>query len=233
MRRPIVAGNWKMHGSRAENARLIEATLAPSPTIAAEMRGVSALRVSAEVGRLLRDSPVRARRAGRVRRGQRRLHRRGVGGDAARTWVVGTCIVGHSERRALYGESDAAGGAQVRGRAWRSGLMPILCVGEQLARARGGPHGRGGGRAARRGAGAVPACSRLAARWSPTSRCGRSAPAAPRPRSRPRKCTPSSARGCASGDAKIAAGHAHPVRRQRQGRQCARSCSRCRTWTAD
>jgi len=31
MRRPIVAGNWKMHGSRSETARLIEELLAGAP----------------------------------------------------------------------------------------------------------------------------------------------------------------------------------------------------------
>ena len=68
MRRPIVAGNWKMHGSRAENARLIEGMLAQYPAESpARLRRVPAVRLSAEVGRLLRDSRRAARRAERVR----------------------------------------------------------------------------------------------------------------------------------------------------------------------
>ena len=54
-----------------------------------------------------------------------------VSGQMFGTSAAVTSIVGHSERRALYGETDAARGAQVQGRA-DGGLTPILCVGETL-----------------------------------------------------------------------------------------------------
>ena len=46
MRRPLIAGNWKMHGSRAENAELIEALLLglPAPDAGRDRR-VSAVRL--------------------------------------------------------------------------------------------------------------------------------------------------------------------------------------------
>ena len=57
MRRPTVAGNWKMHGSRTENARLIEELLAHCPAQPAAACVVCPPFVYLqEVGRLLRDS---------------------------------------------------------------------------------------------------------------------------------------------------------------------------------
>ncbi|HET9329602.1 MAG TPA: triose-phosphate isomerase, partial [Steroidobacteraceae bacterium] len=57
MRRPIVAGNWKMHGSRAENARLVEELLAGCPGQPAASGVVCPPFVYLqEVGRLLRGS---------------------------------------------------------------------------------------------------------------------------------------------------------------------------------
>ena len=132
MRRPIVVGNWKMHGSRAENARLIEelgARYAPDP--AADSVVCPPLVYVQEVGRLLRDTPIR-------------LGAQDVCADAqgAFTGEVSAAmlkdvgcdyvIVGHSERRLLYRESDQLV-ARKFAAAHAKGLIPILCVGEQLS----------------------------------------------------------------------------------------------------
>ncbi len=132
MRRPIVAGNWKMHGSRADNARLVEELLARGPA-----RPVAAAVICPplvylqEVGRLLRDSAFS-------------LGAQDVCADthgaftgevsAAMLKDVGCeyVIVGHSERRLLYRESDQLV-ARKFAAAHAKGLVPILCVGEQLA----------------------------------------------------------------------------------------------------
>jgi triosephosphate isomerase (TIM) len=132
MRRPIVAGNWKMHGSRAENARLIEELLAGAPAVAAADCVVCPPFVYLqEAGRLLRDSLFA-------------LGGQDVCADAqgAFTGEVSAAmlkdvgceyvIVGHSERRLLYRESDQLV-ARKFAAAHARGLIPILCVGEQLA----------------------------------------------------------------------------------------------------
>jgi triosephosphate isomerase (TIM) len=132
MRRPIVAGNWKMHGSRAENARLIEELLAGAPAAAAADCVVCPPFVYLqEAGRLLRDSLFA-------------LGGQDVCADAqgAFTGEVSAAmlkdvgceyvIVGHSERRLLYRESDQLV-ARKFAAAHAKGLIPILCVGEQLA----------------------------------------------------------------------------------------------------
>jgi triosephosphate isomerase (TIM) len=132
MRRSIVAGNWKMHGSRAENARLVEELLAGAPAAApAECVVCPPLVYLQEVGRLLRDSLFK-------------LGAQDVCADAhgAFTGEVSAAmlkdvgceyvIVGHSERRLLYRESDQLV-ARKFAAAHAKGLIPILCVGEQLA----------------------------------------------------------------------------------------------------
>jgi triosephosphate isomerase len=131
MRRPIVAGNWKMHGSRSETARLIEELLAHSAPAAAACVICPPFVYLPEARRLLRDSALS-------------LGAQNVCADAqgAFTGEVSAAmlkdigceyvIVGHSERRLLYRESDQLV-ARKFGAAHSKGLLPILCVGEQLA----------------------------------------------------------------------------------------------------
>ena len=132
MRRPIVAGNWKMHGSRAENARLVEGVLSHFPA-----EGKAACVVCppsvylSDVARALRDSGVQL--------GAQNVSAESQGAftgevSAAMLEDVGCTyvIVGHSERRALYGETDQLV-ARKYAAAQSRGLIPILCVGEQLA----------------------------------------------------------------------------------------------------
>jgi triosephosphate isomerase (TIM) len=145
MRRPIVAGNWKMHGSRSENARLIEELLAGMPARPAAACVVCPPFVYLqEVGRLLRDSAVSL--------GGQDLCADTQGAftgevSAAMLKDVGCeyVIVGHSERRLLYRESDQLV-ARKFAAAHAKGLVPILCVGEQLAEREAGRTGEVVGR---------------------------------------------------------------------------------------
>ena len=58
-----------------------------------------------------------------------RVHRRGLGADAGRARRPRASILGHSERRQLFGETDKALAQKVPA-ALAAGLLPILCVGE-------------------------------------------------------------------------------------------------------
>lgn len=133
-RTPIVAGNWKMHGSRAENARRIEVFAAQFPP---EPRALCILCPPfvylQEVGRLLRDAELP------VELGAQDVSAEAVGaytGDVSAAMLrdVGCSyvIVGHSERRSLHGESDQLV-ARKFAAALSKGLLPIVCIGEQLS----------------------------------------------------------------------------------------------------
>ncbi|MBV9620916.1 MAG: triose-phosphate isomerase [Gammaproteobacteria bacterium] len=132
MRRPIVAGNWKMHGSRAENARLTEELLAGCPAQPRASAVVCPPFVYLqEVGRLLRDSAF-SLGAQDVCADAQGAFTGEVSAAMLRDTGCEYVIVGHSERRLLYRESDQLI-ARKFAAALARGLKPILCVGEQLA----------------------------------------------------------------------------------------------------
>lgn len=131
-RRKFVAGNWKMHRAPAEADALaaelkrllgdttaVDVAVAPPflaiPAVAARLKH-SAIQVA---GQNLHAEPQGA-------------YTGEVSGEMLRSVGVTYCIVGHSERRQLFGETDAVVATKVRA-CFRAGLLPILCVGETLA----------------------------------------------------------------------------------------------------
>lgn len=132
MRRKIVAGNWKMHGSRAENTPLVESVVSGfSGDDRTECILCPPFVYLHEIARQLRDSAVKL--------GAQDVCAETQGAftgevSAAMLKDVGCTyvLVGHSERRALYGEDDGLV-ARKFAAAQAKGLVPILCVGEQLA----------------------------------------------------------------------------------------------------
>jgi triosephosphate isomerase len=133
MRRPVVVGNWKMHGSRADNARLVEALVAQYPADpGADCVVCPPFVYVQEVGRMLRDAPIGL--------GAQDVCAEGLGAftgevSAAMLRDIGCkyVIVGHSERRLLYRESDQLVARKFAAACHSKSLIPILCVGEQLA----------------------------------------------------------------------------------------------------
>ena len=131
MRRPLIAGNWKMHGSRAENAELIEGLLLGLPgQTPAEIAVCPPFVYLWETGRLLKSSSIAL--------GAQSTCAESVGAftgevSAAMLRDVGCryVIVGHSERRALYKEDDALVARKFLA-AQSQEMIPILCVGETL-----------------------------------------------------------------------------------------------------
>ncbi len=131
MRRPFVAGNWKMHGSRDENARLLDGLLQSLPAqTSADIAVCPPFVYLWEIARLLKSSVVAL--------GAQSVCAEAVGAftgevSAAMLRDVGCTyvIVGHSERRAIYREDDALVARKFLA-AQSQSLIPILCVGETL-----------------------------------------------------------------------------------------------------
>ncbi len=129
MRKKLVAGNWKMHGSLAENAALLAAI---KPALA----GIEAA-VCVPFPYLAQAQAALA--GSSIAWGAQNLSEQPRGaftGEVSATMLLDFgcryVIVGHSERRSLYGETDAQV-AQKYIAAQAAGLIPILCVGESLA----------------------------------------------------------------------------------------------------
>ncbi len=131
MRRPLVAGNWKLNGSRAENARLLEGVLAGlGPESPCEAVVCPPFVYLDQVRSLLEGSAIAL--------GAQNLSAEASGAftgevSAAMLRDMGCryVIVGHSERRALYGETDELVARKFLA-AHSEGLSPVLCVGESL-----------------------------------------------------------------------------------------------------
>jgi triosephosphate isomerase len=121
-----------MHGSRGENARLIEEIVGGYPVNAvADCIVCPPFVYLQEVGRLLRDTPISLGAQDTCADG----HGAFTGEVSAGMLKDVGCkyvIVGHSERRLIYRESDQLV-ARKFAAAHSKALIPILCVGEQLA----------------------------------------------------------------------------------------------------
>lgn len=130
----LVVGNWKMHGSRAFNAELIQgllvanlATTAPNADVAVCPPFV----FLADVADALQGSAI-AVGTQDISAQTQGAYTGEVAGSMIREFGATYAIVGHSERRSYHGESDQLVADKAKA-ALSHGLVPIVCVGETLA----------------------------------------------------------------------------------------------------
>jgi triosephosphate isomerase len=132
MRKPLVAGNWKMNGNRASNRALLD-------SVVAGMAGLAGVECAVCVPFPYLGETAERLKGTAVAPGAQNVSEHAKGAytgevSAAMLKDLGSryAIVGHSERRQLFGETDAQVAVKFAAAAGQ-GLTPILCLGETLA----------------------------------------------------------------------------------------------------
>src|ERR1700741_1556964 len=133
MRKKIVAANWKMNMTQAESERFVESLLLDLGDIReVEVVILPPFTAIAKVAGLLE-------KAQNIKVGAQNMHweRNGaftgeISAALLRDVYVHYVVLGHSERRSMFGETDEIVNRKVRA-AQEALLRPILCIGETLA----------------------------------------------------------------------------------------------------
>ncbi len=131
IRKPLVIGNWKMHGSLAENRDLLE-------FLAEHLNSSTPVSVAvcppypylATVNTQLANSAIQLG-AQNLCASESGAYTGEVSGAMLHDIGCQYVLVGHSERRSLYGETDADVAAKFEAVS-RADMVPVLCVGETL-----------------------------------------------------------------------------------------------------
>jgi len=130
MRRTIVAGNWKMNASKESVNKLILGILSGMSGVRSEVVVCAPFPYLSQVEALIAHSQIKL--------GAQNLNSNSSGaftGEVSANMIkdfgAKHVIVGHSERRSLYGETSSLVAEKVKA-ALDSDLTPILCVGESI-----------------------------------------------------------------------------------------------------
>ncbi|WP_071525323.1 triose-phosphate isomerase [Spirulina subsalsa] len=133
MRKILIAGNWKMFKTRAEAKEFLQ-TFLPELEETPEDRGVILCPTFTALGTMSKNL-----HGSRVRLGAQNVHWElsgaytgEISGPMLAEFGVSYVIIGHSERRQYFGETDETVNLRLKA-AQKYGLTPILCVGETKA----------------------------------------------------------------------------------------------------
>jgi triosephosphate isomerase len=137
MRKPVMAGNWKMYKTQAE-ARAFMDALKPMVAGAANCEIILAPPFTALA------ATAEAARGSRIAIAAQDCHGEPCGAFTGEVSIqmlaeagCTSVIIGHSERRQFFGETDESVASKAKA-AMAGGLTPIVCVGETLAEREGG-----------------------------------------------------------------------------------------------
>ncbi len=131
MKKKLIAGNWKMNGSAAANAALVEALRAGLAGASCQMAICVPAVYLSQVAQLVQNSDI-GLGAQDVSAYDSGAYTGEISAAMLRECGVRYVIVGHSERRQYHGETDATVAVKTQ-KALAAGVTPIVCVGETLA----------------------------------------------------------------------------------------------------
>jgi triosephosphate isomerase (TIM) len=142
-RTPLIAGNWKMHGNHLEAIALVQKlafTLNDKDYQAAEVAVLPPFTALRSVQTLVAGDRLRIKYGAQdISQHDQGAYTGEVSGPMLAKLGCHYVLAGHSERRQYHREDDALVNAKVKA-AFRAGIAPILCIGEELAVRRAGDH---------------------------------------------------------------------------------------------
>ena len=129
-RQKIVAGNWKMNGSSESISQLVVGLNAAMDDFSAEVVVAPSFPYLAQVDNLLEKSPIKMA-AQNVSEQASGAFTGEVSVSMLQDFAVDYVLVGHSERRSIYGETNQLVAEKVKA-LLDAHLVPVLCIGESL-----------------------------------------------------------------------------------------------------
>ena len=145
MRKAIIAGNWKMNMTPGESEVLVKALIPLVKNASCEVVVCPPFVDLFAVKPLIEGTNIKLG-AQNVHWAQKGAFTGEISADMLKSLGVSHAIIGHSERRQYFGETDETVNMRATA-AIAAGLTPIICVGESLEqREAGGGGGGGGGR---------------------------------------------------------------------------------------
>ena len=130
MRQSLIMGNWKMNGSRAEGQTLAKALAEGLGEVSQEVAVCVPFVYLTDIREVLASSPIAL--------GAQNVADQASGaytGEVSATMLADCgckyALVGHSERRSYYGDTNATVASRFV-QAQKQGIVPVLCVGETL-----------------------------------------------------------------------------------------------------
>ena len=130
MRKTIVAGNWKMNASKESVNKLVMGILSGMSDVSCEVVVCAPFPYLSQVEALITHSQVRLG-AQNLNTNTSGAFTGEVSADMIKDFGAQYVVVGHSERRSLYGETNTIVAEKVKA-ALDSDLIPLFCVGETL-----------------------------------------------------------------------------------------------------
>ena len=137
MRKIVIAGNWKMNKTVAESVKLAAEVVAAAKDIKAVTVAIAPTYLAlAKVAEVVAGSNVKLA-AQDVHWENQGAYTGKVSADMLKDIGVDFVIIGHSEQRTYFGETDATVNKKVR-KVQSLGMTPIICIGETLDERKGG-----------------------------------------------------------------------------------------------